>query len=334
MHSLFSSIALASLLTVSACADSDDRPSPVGPYPRPDASPPTDASPPIDASVPDAASPTDADPTDAAPAADAAPDGPVTNHPNATITDVGALAFGLFSSAITVDRLGDTTYVLWHARLENTTGATRCFTTVDATFRDASGTTLFTMFTFLSGHPYQGAISLPIPCLAPGDTAFIATIDSFDEVIDFESIASIEYALEELESNVIPHPLAPTLVSSELQSDNSIAGVLRNDSSSPIYNLSVEVYPIQSNGLTFDYLFDGNLDTVPVGEVWNFETISYREGDIASYEIFRDFLPGTRPASGAIGPLSKRLDARAAERARDRALRERLAKERQRAQLP
>ncbi len=241
-----------------------------------------------DAGVVDAAGPTP----------DAGPP-PVTNHPDVTIDDVsvGQPPFRLISSAMRFRQSPGLDSVSWFARMENTGSVPQCSSLVTARFLDAAGAELFVMQTFLRGDQYRypgPGTEQRATCVAAGDTTCLVAIELVPEELDVETIASIEYVIGVGPEAPEPHPLTPILVSTELrEGDTVVVGVLRNDADAAIGNLSVEVFPIQADGLILDALSDAGLGTLLPGESVEFETLPSGAGAMADYEIFVDFLPGT-----------------------------------------
>jgi len=135
-------------------------------------------------------------------------------------------------------------------------------------------------------------------CVGPGEAAFFGDITLVPGELQVDAIATIEYAISGLSLDIERHPLAPTLVSSEVLADGRVvAGVLRNDASAAIHRIRMEVYPIQVDGLTFDHMSMSRSEPLQPGESWNFETRSYDDGLIADYQIFIDF-EAFSPAEG------------------------------------
>lgn len=241
-----------------------------------------------DGAVPDAAAPDSGPAFDAAPAdpdASVAPP-PITNHPEIEIVDVPRGRFRLVASALRFTSAPGATYVRWVARLENVTDSMQCGAHVDAWGLDRSGAELFIMRSFLRGNPYVDGFRRT-RCIPPGGRTFLATI-RLVEGFERDQLAAIRVEiLGGPTETAVPDPLTPTLVSTELRGDDTVvAGVLRNDTGVAIGGITLEVFPIQPDGLTQDPMTDSMSERLEPGESVEFETLPYDEGTIADYSVF------------------------------------------------
>jgi hypothetical protein len=251
---------------------------------------------------------------------------PVTNPPGITFVVSGTPGIRVVSSNLTQDTSTSLVYVEWFLLVENAGTALACQLSLDASFLNASGTAVETFIAYANSKPYDGSLTLSIPCIAPGERGAFWTNDIPTAAIDLSGIRTAEIAFSTgPSSGAVPHPLAPLVASSAVTEHSSLGAGYWSVSGSmtatgTIYNLAAEAYMISSAGLIVGNETAFHLETLLQGTIWPFETIAAYEGPRPTdHLLFTDFIEGAEM-------LELGLGARVADEVSTRSLRARDAR--------
>jgi hypothetical protein len=232
----------------------------------------------------------------------------ITNPPGITFDVSGTPGIRIVSSNLTQDTSTSLVYVEWFLLVENAGTALACQLSLDASFLNASGTAVETFIAYANSEPYDGSLTLSIPCIAPGERGAFWTNDIPTAAIDLAGIRTAEIAFSiGPSSGAVPHPLAPLVTSSAVTEHSSLGAGYWSVSGSmtatgTIYNLGADAYMISSAGLVVGNETAFHLDTFLQGTTWAFETVAAYEGpQPTDHLLFNDFIEGAEMLELGLG---------------------------------
>ena len=232
----------------------------------------------------------------------------VTNPPGITFVVSGTPGIRVVSSNLTQDTSTSLVYVEWFLLVENAGTALACQLSLDASFLNASGAAVETFIAYANSKPYDGSLTLSIPCIAPGERGAFWTNDIPTAAIDLGGIRTAEIAFSTgPSSGAVPHPLAPLVASSAVTEHSSLGAGYWSVSGSmtatgTIYNLAAEAYMMSSAGLIVGNETAFHLETFLQGTTWAFETIAAYEGPRPTdHLLFTDFIEGAEMLELGLG---------------------------------
>ncbi len=241
----------------------------------------------------------------------------VSNTPGATVTEVPAAdvtGLTVVSSNLIDEASGGQYYQKWTGLIYNGTPKVVCYPKVSAKFFN-SGTEVGSHLAFADTEPHLlPSSTLTASCLQPGSIGALYSNGFFSSPLS--SITEITFDVEGLVYDSVPlHPAAPTFSGVALSEKFGVgsgywAATGSLNAVSTIHNISIDVYPVGTDGLVPDKLIDANLDTVSAGSSYAFETTSY-QGLKADKQLlaFADFLDGAKSFAAAAPPSAGSEDA-------------------------
>jgi hypothetical protein len=220
----------------------------------------------------------------------------VTSQPPATFTQVSALdGLELISSNLTQEEYDFDAFQEWFGEVENRTNREACFVEAWISFASEVGETLFELHSFADAAPYQGSISLSVPCIPPGQSAGMYA-NGLGAIVEIENIRRATVEISFLDGEYAPHPAAPVITSAMVTQglfDDTwtVSGTARGVAT--IHNISMPVYPRDpSTGLLVARLTETNLGVLVAGQTWNYETSSWSGAEFFSFLQSLDFIEG------------------------------------------
>jgi hypothetical protein len=220
----------------------------------------------------------------------------VSNIPAAALEGESDPSTGvkIISSNLVQSPSGAQYFQQWYAELENTGTDIVCLLNINISFQDASSLERVGFTAYIDARPYKTSSTLSTACMGPGEHAAMYSNGFGDALIDLNEIKTIAVTWNSLVRNdAIPHPLAPSVVSSAVAGNMWVAGSFQNDSGT-IYNIGTTVFPRAASGLIIDQLKDFHLETFYLNDVWAFETASASQ-PFTEYMQFEDFIEGADP---------------------------------------
>jgi hypothetical protein len=226
----------------------------------------------------------------------------------------------LVSSNLVEELFDAEAYYSWFAEIENHSSIPACFVDAVISFRDAFGVEIKSFVAYADAAPYQGSLTLTVPCVPPGGSAGIHTIDS-GSPLQLDRIRSAVVDFTHLSGTYVPHPDTPILTNTAVtpwigEGYWAVSGTLT--SVGTIYNIGLDVYPRGPTGLLLDRLSDTHLDTLITGQSWDYETLGL-EGD--RFETFLQSVEFIEGSARVLTPSDANGKTEAALRARRHAFR-------------
>jgi hypothetical protein len=176
----------------------------------------------------------------------------------------------------------------------------------------------------VDGNPYQSTFSsVTDVCVEPGGTAAFTGIQNNVSASLLTNATSVSYEFSGLVTSPgeIPEPNDPTVLSIETRQVTggwAVGGQMRSGPMT-IYNLDVQVYIRDPNGLLYDDqdAFPGDLNDIPPNTMFDFETYPTM-AKFCDYLRFDSFIEGSMTAA-ALGDPGNPREARRGEAQRRRA---------------
>jgi hypothetical protein len=229
----------------------------------------------------------------------------VSNLPQATFTvakTADAADLDLLSSNLVPDPNSTLNFIQWFAEAKNNGTTAACFVQITINFKTAGGGCVKAMHAYADSDTHKIDVSdTPIPCIPPGKSGVFYDNDLPAAPVNLASIGRIEAQL-----TLIPYPGAvlnpsnPTLSSVALVPDPTngdgywaIMGTLT--ATATIYNIGINGYYKNRDGMILDRGPASNLGTVAAGASWAFTTFYYVGAQPSSYLLFVDYLLGAGP---------------------------------------
>jgi len=240
------------------------------------------------------------------------PDGILTNVPSLRIAKLaGDLTITTVYFRLEVGTSFNTVWV-W-GDLKNTGPDQRCiplYETFDIGTQD--------VLVVVDGNPYQSDLTgVTDVCLEPGGTAAFNGIQNYVSATLLSSATSVSYEFSGLvlSPSEVPDPYDPVVLSvapRQVTGGWALGGQMKSGAMT-IYNLGVQAYIRDANGLLYDdqTAYPSDLGDIPPNTTFDFETFS-TDSQFCSYLRFDSFIEGSMTAA-AFGDPNNPLAARRGE---------------------
>jgi hypothetical protein len=219
----------------------------------------------------------------------------------------------LLSSTLTEEAFPGSIFDSFYGEAVNRGSSVVCDVHIKIDLTDDSGQTLLALESYADGPAYKSSGTVSSDCLAPGEHGAFWDIQQGTTRVPFAYITHASVTIDSFApENAVPHPLAPTTVSSTVIprfNGYAVSGTVQA-SAGTIYNLGMTVYTRGASGRLSDRVSDTHLDTLAQGGSWSYETSANTGEPVARYLQFVGFIEGPRPASLVAAPLDARALAR------------------------
>jgi hypothetical protein len=215
-------------------------------------------------------------------------------------TDPAARGIEILSSNLTQEAIGSSVFQEWLAEVKNSGPLTVCLLSVSVRFQ-SGGTVLAEIKSYADGPPYLSGLSgVTSTCLAPGDTGVFWDLDQLSRTTPIQSATTAEYTLDYLpQGQSRPHPDAPTIAPGAVvdRFNTGTGWILKGTvtARATIYNIGLDIYPIDETGLVTDSLSATHLETLPAGSTWSFDSSSTKRR-FSRHHVFADWIDGVKRA--------------------------------------
>jgi hypothetical protein len=223
-----------------------------------------------------------------------------------TGTDPAGRGLQILSSNLTQEMVGIDVFQEWLAEVKNGGDETVCLVRIKATFL-AGATILADVDSYAEGPPYKADFNeTTSACLAPGDTGVFWDLDEVPRLTAIDTATTAEYRLVLLGDDLLRPAPATLKVTPEGVMDRYGTGggwSLHGSATAgeTIYNIALDIFPIDDRGLVTASLGAVHLDTLPVGTSWTFDS-STAKRPFSQQHIFAEWIGGEKAAVRRTSP--------------------------------
>lgn len=213
-----------------------------------------------------------------------------THVPDVPVTYVGEGPDAGLSVTHSHVVVASTGLIEWFAVIEGSGPDPVCFVGLNAEFLDAGGNVLLTSLTTTQAPMYE-SFGGPSQCVGAGDKAISYGNGFSSSGFDVSLIAEIRYGIAgNIDPDAVPRDWI-SVESVEIVEDSvglQIVGTLSGAEDTLTFP-NVSIYPMNAAGMPLAEMGDTNLDDIPAGGSWTFQTTYYTDGPIDDYYLFVDY---------------------------------------------